>query len=225
MPPPPSFDRVARIYRWSEYLTLGTLLEHIRFHFLPRLHDRRQALVLGDGDGRFLARLLQQNTTLHATAVDTSATMLRLLRSRCERSAPDAAVRLNTIHASALHIAASPQTDLIVTHFFLDCLTQHETDVLAQQLAAQVAPNCLWLVSDFEVPRHPLLRTLGAAYIRTLYFVFRVLTGLRVTRLPDPQRSLSAAGFSRIERHERCGGLLYTELWILETSRRTTTQR
>ena len=97
-----NFDRVARLYRWAEYLALGPLLERTREHFLPQLAGRRQALVLGDGDGRFLARLLRQQPGLHALAVDTSAVMLRLLRQRCLDSAPAAVSRLRTLRASAL---------------------------------------------------------------------------------------------------------------------------
>ncbi|MCU1248095.1 MAG: methyltransferase type 12 [Edaphobacter sp.] len=60
----PSFDRIARPYHWLEYLTLGKALERCRNHHLPQLLDRRHALVLGDGDGRFLAQLLKQNPNL-----------------------------------------------------------------------------------------------------------------------------------------------------------------
>ena len=207
--PQPDFDPVARIYRWAEYLALGPLLERTREHFLPQLADSRRALVLGDGDGRFLARLLQCCPALHATAVDTSATMLTLLQRRCHFAAP----RLRTIHASALTIDAPPDTVLIVTHFLLDCLTQPEVDAFTQRLAAQTSPGTLWLLSDFAVPPHRILRLFAALYIRALYLAFRLLTGLRVTRLPDPQSALTAAGFERIARRQRLGGLLYTELW------------
>jgi len=212
-PPPPNFDRVARIYRWAEYLSLGPLLTRTRNHFLPQLTACRRALVLGDGDGRFLARLLQQNPNLHALAVDTSARMLHLLRQRCLRTAPRASERLRTDQASALEITPSPETDLIVTHFFLDCLPQSEVEALAQRLAAQVPAGALWLISDFAIPAAPLLRPLAALYIRALYLAFRVLTGLRTTRLPDPQAALARAGFQRIARHTLLCGLLYTELW------------
>ena len=208
---PPNFNRVARIYRWAEYLTLGPLLTRTRTHFLPDLLDRRQALVLGDGDGRFLAQLLQRNPQLHALAVDTSSTMLHLLRQRCAF----ASTRLQTLEASALIIAASPQTDLIVTHFFLDCLTQTQLGGLTHTLSQQVQPDTLWLVSDFAIPSTPLLRPLAALYIRSLYLAFRLLTGLRVTHLPNPQSALATAGFKRIARHQLCFGLLYTELWQL----------
>jgi SAM-dependent methyltransferase len=206
---PANFDHVARIYRWAEYLTLGTLLERTREHHLPKLSHCRHALALGDGDGRFLARLLRQNRELHAVAIDTSAAMLQQLRTRCA-FAED---RLGTQQTSALAISPVPDTDLIITHFFLDCLTQPEVDGLATNFAEQVTPGTLWLLSDFAIPNRPILRPVAALYIRALYFAFALLTGLKTSFLPDPQAALSDAGFTRIDRHERLFGILYTELW------------
>jgi ubiquinone/menaquinone biosynthesis C-methylase UbiE len=204
----PNFDRVARLYRWAEYLCLGPLLQRTRTHFLLKLARARRALVLGDGDGRFLSRLLAHNPTLHATAVDSSAKMLSLLRANCSH----AAQRLETIHGNALTYVPLPDTDLIVTHFFLDCFTQPEINALALQIARATDPGTLWLISDFRIPSSPL-RPFARLYIRGLYLAFRVLTGLRVTHLPDPAAALNAAGFSRIQEHESLGGMIYTELW------------
>ena len=78
-----NFDRVARVYRWAEYASLGGTLERAREFFLPRLMECRSVLALGDGDGRFLGRLLRQNPEMKAVAVDSSTEMLRLLRGRC----------------------------------------------------------------------------------------------------------------------------------------------
>jgi SAM-dependent methyltransferase len=204
-----NFDRVARIYRWAEYISLGPLLERTREHHLPQLTTCNRALVLGDGDGRFLARLLRQNLALHALTVDTSATMLQLLTKRCAFAAP----RLETAQISALDANAPPGTDLVVTHFFLDCLAQQDVDALTQRISAQLQPDALWLLSDFAVPSSPLLRPLARLYIGALYLAFRLLTGLRQTHLPDPQSSLTQAGFVRIACHQKVHGLLYTELW------------
>jgi ubiquinone/menaquinone biosynthesis C-methylase UbiE len=204
-----NFDSVARIYRWAEYLSLGTLLERTREHFLPKLTNCRHALALGDGDGRFLAHLLNQNLDLKATAVDTSAAMLQQLRTRCGF----AESRMQTLQASALDVSVPNNTDLIITHFFLDCLTQSEINTLTTDLAAQVVPGTMWLLSDFAIPNHPLLRPLAALYIRALYFSFSILTGLKTSCLPDPQTAFTNAGFQRTARHERLFGLIYTELW------------
>jgi len=209
------FDRVARIYRWAEYVSLGPLLERARKHFLPELRAYRRAMALGDGDGRFLARLMAQNPAMQVVAVDTSAAMLERLRRNCDRAAKDVEARLTLLRASALKTLPAPDTDLIVSHFFLDCLTQPEVDALTNSYAAQLQPGTLWVVSDFAQSHAAWLRPLAAAYIRALYFAFRVLTGLRVTRLPDAQEALRRAGFARVERKEFIGGLIYTELWKL----------
>jgi ubiquinone/menaquinone biosynthesis C-methylase UbiE len=214
-PAEPDFDRVARIYRWAEYASLGPLLERARRHFLPELQACRSAMVLGDGDGRFLAQLMSGNPELKAMAVDTSAAMLGLLRRNCLRAAPDAEKRLTTLHASALQTRPEPKTGLIVTHFFLDCLTQTEVDTLTQSYAVELEPGTLWVVSDFALPRTAWLRPFAAVYIRALYFAFRILTGMRVTRLPDVQESFERAGFTHMRRKEFAGGLVYTEIWRL----------
>jgi SAM-dependent methyltransferase len=206
---PPNFDPVAHVYRWAEYLTLGPLLQRTRTHFLPQLTHCHHALAIGDGDGRFLTALLHQNPTLEATAVDTSATMLALLTKRCEPYN----TRLLTHQTHALNITAAAETDLIATHFFLDCLAQTEVDTLTRNLAAHVSPGTLWLLSDFALPRPRVLRPIAALYLRALYFAFRILTGLRITQLPNPQSALTDAGFARIAHHDRLFGLIYTELW------------
>jgi SAM-dependent methyltransferase len=205
----PNFDRVARIYRWAEYAALGPLLQRARTHFLPQLEDRHHALVLGDGDGRFLAALLRANPNLHATAVDFSAEMLTLLRQRCAFAAD----RLTTLHADILTFTPSTPADLIVTHFVLDCFPQPTLDRLTHALAQHTTPHTLWLVSDFGHPRSRVFAPFAALYIRTLYLAFRILTNLRTHQLPDPSRALSLAGFTRTARRDWLNGFLYTELW------------
>src|SRR5206468_3304021 len=54
----PNFNLIARPYRALEHLTFGPALQRTRTHFLPLLADRQNALILGDGDGRFTAALL-----------------------------------------------------------------------------------------------------------------------------------------------------------------------
>jgi len=210
----PNFDHIARPYRWLEYITLGRALEQCRLHYLPSLLSRNRALVLGDGDGRFLAQLLAQNPHLHAHAIDTSATMLQLLRQRCEAVAPNASTRLNTHQSDALTCPLDPPYDLIVTHFFLDCLTQPDLDTLVNRIAPTLSPQAIWLVSDFQIPTGPM-RLPAKILVRALYLAFRILTGLRTTQLPDHATPLQQAGLTRIAHRHRLSGLLITELWQL----------
>ena len=209
-----NFDPVARIYRWAEYLALGPLLRRTREALLPDLAGTRRALVLGDGDGRFTALLLCRMPGLHVTAVDTSVRMLALMSSRCGLQGDSH--RLQVLHRSALEHHADSDTDLVVTHFFLDCLEQEDVNRLAKGLAAEVSADCCWLISEFGVPARGRGRSFARIYIRTLYLSFRLLTGLQPQHLPDYGSALRAAGWSALKRQERLGGLLRSELWRLE---------
>ncbi len=214
MPIPPNFDRIARPYRWLEYLTLGPLLQRCRLHFLPRLLQTRRALLLGDGDGRFLAQLLARSPQLHADAVDLSPAMLHLLRQRAVAASPTASRRLQTHQANALTFEPAGAYDLVVTHFFLDCLTEPELDRLTSRLAPHLTPGSLWLLSDFRIPPAAgPLNLLARLLVRALYLAFRLLTGLRVTRLPDHAPFLRRIGLVPIARHHLLFGTLTTELW------------
>lgn len=211
---PPNFDHIASLYRWAEYLTLGPLLQRTRTHHLPALAPCKRALILGDGDGRYTAALLTSNREILVHAVDTSVAMLQLLQRRVARAR--AAARLRITHADALDIALipspNPEPDLIVTHFFLDCLPQLEVEALITHLTPGLAPHAFWLVSDFRIPSGRL-HWPARVYIRALYLAFRLLTGLRVTHLPDHATPLRAAGFTLLASHHRLFGILTSELW------------
>jgi hypothetical protein len=210
---PPNFDLIARPYHWLEHLTLGSLLQRCRTHHLPALTHAKNALILGDGDGRFLAQLLAQNPHLQADAVDTSAAMLHLLRQNCAAAFPNTQTRLYTHQTNALTFTPPhPPYDLVVTHFFLDCLTQPDLEALTTHITSHLTPNALWLISDFRIPASPM-RLPAKFFIRALYLAFRILTGLRATHLPDHATPITRAGLTRIAQHHSLAGLLTTELW------------
>lgn len=214
MSSPANFDPLARPYRTLEYLTLGRKLEQTRLHFLPKLGMAHNALALGDGDGRFLASFLAANTSVQATAVDSSAAMLELLRRRCSRYED----RLKTVQANALTFTPATDVpyDLVVSHFFLDCFTEEQLDQLIARITPALRPGGRWLISDFRIPPGNMhLPT--RVFIRGLYLAFRILTGLRVTHLPDHAGLLSEAGFQCIGRQMFLSGILTTELWELKS--------
>lgn len=204
------FDALARAYRWLEYATFGLVLERCRFEFLPALRDRRRALILGDGDGRFTARLMREAPELTADCVDASSGMLELLKRR----APRARVQRADIRRFA---PSKTGYDLVATHFFLDCLSQEEMQALISRLTPSMAPGALWVVSEFAVPQHGPMRPAARALIAALYRAFRLLTGLRVDRVPDYAAALSAAGFRPVTVRARLRGLLRSELWGLKS--------
>jgi ubiquinone/menaquinone biosynthesis C-methylase UbiE len=211
--PPARFDRVARLYRLMEYLSFGPMLERCRFHHIPALTNSRRALVFGDGDGRFLSRLLAAAPHLRTDAVDGSSAMLRLLRKRVALQCDCDRLTLTCTDARIFK-PHSAGYDLVVTHFFLDCLSEGETHRLIARVRPHLAPGARWLVSEFQIPNAGVLqRGLARTVISGLYAAFRLLTGLAVRRIPGWPAILARHGFRRKATRFWLGGLLVSELW------------
>ncbi len=207
------FDRLARPYRWMEYFTFGRALERCRFRFLDDLKHTTNALVLGDGDGRFAAQLLSTAPGCHVHAADASPAMLRVLRAQCGEG--DRVTTHYADLAADLPAAVCAESfDLVATHFFLDCLATHEADALVQRVRPLLRPGCCWVVSEFHIPRGRM-RVPSALIVRALYVSFRVLTGLRTERLPDYRSAMERHRFVCRRRVSSLGGLLVSELWGL----------
>jgi hypothetical protein len=209
---PPSFDRLARVYRWMEYFIFGPYLQQCRKLRVQEMVGRHRGLVYGDGDGRFLAELARRIPDLQVAAVEASQKMLRQAGRRLPSGAQ---VRL--VHADALGCdpAAFPEApfDLIVTHFFLDCFDEAEISSLVSRVNAAAEDEALWVVSDFAIPSRPGARLAGTLVVRGLYLAFALLTGLKARRLPDHARVMREAGWTLEDRRELLMGLLISESW------------
>jgi SAM-dependent methyltransferase len=212
----PNFDRLARVYRWLELCTFWRGLWRCRCHYLDELGACRTALVLGDGDGRFTARLLEANREIRIDAVDASPAMLRALLRRA--GSESARVK---IHFADLRIwePGPAQYDLIVSHFFLDCLTTDEVAALGNRLRTCSSARTRWLISEFATPPGRFGKAVARPLVSVLYRAFGALTGLRVRRLPDYAQALVSAGFRRENRQAFLHGLLVTELWSAGSDR------
>ncbi len=214
-----NFDSLARVYRWMEWASFGPWLWRCRCAFLGELGGCRRALVLGDGDGRFTARLLRSNPCIQVDAVDASQAMLRALLRHAEPHA--ARVRTEVADARAWKPSGTTQTqlyDMVVTHFFLDCLTTGEVSALAATLRPVLAGNAVWVVSEFAVPARGLGRLIARLVISCLYRAFGWMTGLAVRRLPDHHSALEQEGFALRRSRSWLNGLLISELWSAKTS-------
>lgn len=206
----PNFGRLAGLYRWMELVTFGPWLWRCRTAFLDKLTTRRNALILGDGDGRFTARLLELNPYVVIDALDVSPEMLR----RLIHNAGSRCARVRAIPADArLWEPDGARYDLIVTHFFLDCLTTGEVSALAARLRPSIKPDGMWVISQFAVPRSMFGWLVAWPIVTFLYLAFGVLAGLAVSRLPDHRKALAEAGFVPAESRPWLRGLLVSEVW------------
>jgi ubiquinone/menaquinone biosynthesis C-methylase UbiE len=193
-------NRIARWYRWLEYLGFGRALEQRREAFLSHAAGARHVLALGEGDGRSLAALRRVAPGAHTDYVDVSARMLTLARGRAGTDS----ITYHCGDALTLPLIES-EYDVIVTHFFLDCFEEADLELLAARIERAAAPGARWIVSEFRK---------SGWLVQCLYAFFQLTTGLRTRRLVDHHPVLLSHGF-RLKQNERAWrGLLASELWV-----------
>jgi ubiquinone/menaquinone biosynthesis C-methylase UbiE len=206
----PDFSHLARIYRWLEWLTFGPFLQLCRIAFLSSIQQCSHGLVLGDGDGRFTSRFLRKNAQIIIDAVDASEAMLSQLSNRA--SCDNRRVQTHIADARTFQ-PAHHCYDVIATHFFLDCLTTSEVNLLASRLYRHATPDALWVISEFAIPSNFYGRTFARPLISALYLAFGLLTNLRIRELPNHHVALAQSGWSLVDQQKRLAGLLISELW------------
>lgn len=208
---PANFDSLARLYRALEFLAFGRDLERARFTFLPELAACRRILVLGEGDGRCLARLLTCAPQAQIDCLDLSAAML----ARAAARIPTADRQRVQFTQADLLTDDLPGTgyDAIVTCFFLDCFTPAQVAALVARLLPRLTPEARWLWADFVQPPRGIARWRAQAWLAVLYTFFRWQTGLPVHELPPTEAILRAAGLAPTIQRDFQAGLLRTALF------------
>lgn len=202
-----NFDRVAPFYAKLERLTVGGLQQRARVHLLSEASTARRALLVGEGDGRFLSAALTACPQAHFTVLDASARMLDLAR----RAAAANNDRVEFIHATLpdWQPAAADAYDLLVTNFFFDCFTPAELAPVVAALSRAAASECTWLVAEFAPARNWRTRTLLAL----AYAFFRQTAGVRARAVPEHSGLMKTHGFRLLREESMSRGLITTQLW------------
>lgn len=208
-----SFDLLAPHYRWMEALCAGGQLQRCRTALLPLILPPQHVLIYGEGNGRFLTELCRCFPAAEITVVEASSVMISLARTRLQRAGL-AAAHVDFVHADALTWQPPAATyDLIVTCFFLDCFRADQLQYLVPLIASAATADAQWLLADFQIAPPGLRRFVSRIIVAFLYAFFRRATKLAAHELVDVSPLLSAAGFTRCQRHTFVLGLLFCEHW------------
>jgi ubiquinone/menaquinone biosynthesis C-methylase UbiE len=209
-----NFDAVAPWYRRLEAIAFGNDLQRCRVACLGEISSPRHALIVGEGNGRFLCELLRFHPSLEVDCVDASERMLRLARARIHHELLASAGRVRFLQRDIRSWSPEPrQYDLIVTHFFLDCFPTDQVAGIVTRLAGTAADNARWLLADFRVPSGTVARFRARAWLTVMYRFFRYAAGIEARELIDPSPFLRRYGFVLERQRLSRGGLLKSELW------------
>ena len=208
------FDRIAPYFDWMERLCACGLMQRCRTAHIQQTKNCRHALLAGEGHGRFLEALLVANPNIHVTSVEWSQKMIDYSRRRLARRGLDLS-RVTFQHADLLDCELSKaQFDLIVTHFFLDCLNPAQIKRVVRLMAEHSASDAIWLLADFRIPEEAGWRRWRAmGIVASLYLFFRLTLNLPARGLTPPDNFLKLHGFRLHDRKLMSCGLMHSDFW------------
>jgi ubiquinone/menaquinone biosynthesis C-methylase UbiE len=200
-------DRIAPFYRFFERAAFGERLQRHRLAFQCAAEEKRRALILGDGDGRFTEALALSYPDLDMDCIELSAGMVEQARKR-------AGSKVSITQGDVLEFPFTRASyDLVFTHFFLDCFSASELERVITRVSEALTPEAVWVVSDFRRDRAGWRRIYTAAWLVTMYWFFAFATGLKTRRLPDYERALACAGFRKSKELMSADGLIVSQWW------------
>ena len=209
-----TFDLLAPCYRSLELIAFGNALQQCRVACLGEIANPRRALIVGEGNGRFLIELLQLHPQVEVDCVEASRRMLQLARERIVSFTSASAGRVNFLHQDILSwVVPAHRYDLLVTNFFLDCFLAPTLLGLTSKLAGAATDDATWLLSDFRVPPDGIGRLRARSWLTAMYPFFRVTARIEANELIDPTPFMWHEGFVLERRKLSRKGMLKAELW------------
>jgi ubiquinone/menaquinone biosynthesis C-methylase UbiE len=209
-----SFDTIAPWYRTLEWIAFGDDLQRCRIACLGEIGPPQRALVVGEGNGRFLCELLRRHPGVEVDCIDASQRMLQLARKRLERELPDRVPCVRFLqHDLTSWTPPECHYDLVVTHFFLDCFAETPLAAIVRKLTEAATENGNWLLADFCIPPKGMSRLRARAWLAVMYRFFRLTAGIDARQLIDPTPLVRGEGFALFRQYFYRKGMLKSELW------------
>jgi ubiquinone/menaquinone biosynthesis C-methylase UbiE len=214
---PRGFDRLARGYGALEWLAFGRDLERARFQFLDRLRGCRDVLILGEGDGRCLQRVVRIAPAARVRCVDASAGMLDRARERVRGADEGTRIRFELADARR---AGFPDAayDAVLTFFFLDCFVADDVASLVGRVQRSLRPGGVWLFADFDTPPRGWSRLRARLWLASLYWFFRWQAGIDAKVLPPSEGLLASAGLRPAAALSLRGGFIRSCAYVKDRS-------
>jgi ubiquinone/menaquinone biosynthesis C-methylase UbiE len=190
-----SFDLVSRVYPALEWLAFGNALENARGAFLSNIINAERLLLVGEGNGRFLARCLKEKANGSITVVDSSPQMLRSAEARAATISHQ--TRLRFVHGDIRALTERlGKFDVIVTHFFLDLFRPESQRRIVDEITDLADSTAVWVNVDYR-PK------LGSAFRRAIdwlqYRFDECFSGVEADRHYDPSGFVAEFGWVQVE--------------------------
>lgn len=205
-----NFDFVAPFYPFLERALFGDALEKARSAFASQIAAADCVLLIGEGNGRFLANCLNRKLTGSVTIVDTSRKMIALAHARVSHIKHRTTIRF--LHSDIRGLNGELGTfDAVVTHFFLDLFRPESQRQIISKIAQLTKADGFWVNVDYL----PIMPNPRQRLIDWLQYRFdRCLSGVEANRHYDSAPSIAEAGWTPIGQLEFLEGTVRAQMLI-----------
>lgn len=202
------FDFLAPFYDVLVKLFFGYSILKTQTHFLSEIKNAKTILIFGGGTGRLLFECLKINTKANYCYVDISPKMIKQTKQKTGYN------NVQFIIGSYNEIP-NQYFDIIITPFVLDCFSQSElADQVISMIKTRLASNGKWLFSDFNYAKKSTLANIFSRItIRFLYFIFNIICGLVIIKLPDFKQAFKQNSLVRTKHQEFRNELLASSVY------------
>ena len=193
------FDRLASAYPFLEHFLFGSKLQEMRCVYLPQLADCQDILLIGEGTGLFLEKLLMVNPKAKVTVIDQSAKMIKRARGRV---AGHDLHRVTFQTVAFENFRSANQFDAVCTFFFWDCFQKDRIREMLPLMHRCMKTEGLWVEVDFVEDQRGGLpsRIWDYFLLRFLYGFFGWATGIEARWVEEIEPLAKENGFSLTHR-------------------------
>lgn len=188
------FDKLAPWYGVLERILFGPRLQEMRCAYLKRLSGVGNILLIGEGTGLFLDKLLKFNPEAKVTVVESSFSMIECSRKRV--SSED--YWRVTFHQTSFAKFESVQPfDALCTFFFWDCFEEYQLREMLPSLSKLTNSESFWIDVDFfeRLDKSQKINLSHFILIRILYGFFGLATGIEARQVAEIEPMAKENGF------------------------------
>lgn len=202
-----AFNQIAPFYDTLKGIVFGKAIYNSQVHFLHRLPDQGNLLIIGGGSGEILKVIRKLKPACHIWYVESSSRMMAMAAAKLS---PEGVAHVTFIHGTEASIPSEMRFDAVITNFFLDLFPAEKLSSICRMMGSILRPEGVWFVSDFINSRKRWQRVL----LKTMYGFFAATCGIEARSLPDWQTQMHSAGMAEKDSKLFYGGFIKSAVYI-----------
>jgi len=201
----PNYNSVSFFYDPLSRLLFGKALVNAQVYLLKQITPGSRIIVVGGGTGWILDEITKLYPSgLNITYVEMSEKMMGVSMKRSI-----GANVVDFVNNDVRKLTTPILFDVVITPFLFDNFSQQNAETLFEHLYSLAKPKGFWLYCDFQLTGKWWQNIL----LRSMLIFFRTMCNIEANKLPDMQKSFSAAGYNLVAQQTFFGNFVFSGVY------------